>query len=64
MNESVSNPTTVSEDQALDNAEKAVFGSSEESFFEALDQEVNGGIQDSTEATQPKQSDPEQVTRT
>ena len=64
MNESASNPTTASEDQALDNAEKAVFGSSEESFFEALDQEVNGGIQDNTEATQPQQSDPEQVTRT
>tara|TARA_R100000458_G_scaffold20043_1_gene17804 strand:+ start:2247 stop:3149 length:903 start_codon:yes stop_codon:yes gene_type:complete len=64
MNESVSNPTTASEDQALDNAEKAVFGSSEESFFEALDQEVNGGIQDNTEETQPQQSDPEQVTRT
>ena len=64
MNESASNPTTASEDQALDNAEKAVFGASEESFFEALDQEVNGGIQDNTEATQPQQSDPEQVTRT
>ena len=64
MNASASNPTTASEDQALDNAEKAVFGASEESFFEALDQEVNGGIQDNTEATQPQQSDPEQVTRT
>jgi len=64
MNESVSNPNEVSEDQNLDQAAEAVFGSSEESFFQALDTEVNGGIQDNTEATQQMKSDPEQETRT
>ena len=64
MNESVSNPTTEVEDAAQQQAEQHVFGSSEESFFEALDQEVNGGIQESTEATQQQPSDPKQVTRT
>jgi len=65
MNESVSNPTAEAEDQGLDQTEQAVFGSSgEESFFDALENEVNGAIQDTTEVTQPTYSDPEQVTRT
>jgi len=64
VQQSVSNPEQVSEDQSIDQAEQAVFGSSEESFFDALENEVNGAVQDTTEATQPQASDPEQVTRT
>jgi len=65
VQESVSNPDQISQDQAIDPAEKAVFGSSEASFFDALENEVNGAIQDEpTEATQQQVSDPEQATRT
>ena len=64
VQQSASNPEQVSEDQSIDTAEQAVFGSSEESFFDALENEVNGAVQDTTEATQPQSSDPEQVTRT
>ena len=64
VQDSVSNPDQPSQDQAIDPAEKAVFGSSEASFFDALENEVNGAIQeDTTEATQQSISDPEQVTR-
>ena len=64
VQQSASNPEQVSEDQSIDTAEQAVFGSSEESFFDALENEVNGAVQETTEATQPQLSDPEQVTRT
>ena len=65
VQDSVSNPDQDSQDQAIDPAEKAVFGSSEASFFDALENEVNGAVQEgTTEATQPQISDPEQVTRT
>ena len=64
VQQSASNPEQVSEDQSIDTAEQAVFGSSEESFFDALENEVNGAVQETTEATQPQSSDPEQVTRT
>ena len=64
VQQSASNPEQVSEDQSIDTAEQAVFGSSEESFFDALETEVNGAVQEPTEATQPQSSDPEQVTRT
>lgn len=64
VQQSVSNPEQISEDQSIDNTEQAVFGSSEASFFDALENEVNGAVQDPTEATQPQSSDPEQVTRT
>jgi len=65
VQDSASNPDQSSQDQAIDPAEKAVFGSSEASFFDALENEVNGAIQDEpTEATQQQISDPEQVTRT
>ena len=64
VQQSVSNPEQISEDQSIDNTEQAVFGSSEESFFDALENEVNGAVQEPTEATQPQSSDPEQVTRT
>ena len=65
VQESVSNPDQISQDQAIDPAEKAVFGSSEASFFDALENEVNGAIQDEpTEATQQQVGDPEQATRT
>lgn len=63
MNQSASNPSEVSEDQSLDQTAEAVFGSSGESFFDALDTEVNGGIKDNTEATQQTKSDPKQETR-
>tara|TARA_Y100000356_G_scaffold119883_1_gene111883 strand:+ start:500 stop:1417 length:918 start_codon:yes stop_codon:yes gene_type:complete len=64
VQESVSNPDQISQDQAIDPAEKAVFGSSEASFFDALENEVNGAIQDEpTEATQQQVGDPEQATR-
>jgi len=45
----------------------AVFGSQGSDFFEALENDVNGAIQDETsnsEVTQTQQSGPEQVTRT
>ena len=64
VQQSASNPEQVSEDQSIDTAEQAVFGSSEESFFDALETEVNGAVQEPTEATQPQLGDPEQVTRT
>lgn len=64
VQQSVSNPEQVSEDQSIDKTEQAVFGSSEASFFDALENEVNGAVQETTEATQPQNSDPEQVTRT
>ena len=64
VQQSVSNPEQISEDQSIDNTEQAVFGSSEASFFDALENEVNGAVQEPTEATQPQSSDPEQVTRT
>ena len=64
VQQSASNPEQVSEDQSIDTAEQAVFGSSEESFFDALENEVNGAVQETTEATQPQLGDPEQVTRT
>lgn len=65
VQDSASNPDQSSQDQAIDPAEKAVFGSSEASFFDSLENEVNGAIQDEpTEATQQQVSDPEQVTRT
>ena len=63
VQQSVSNPEQISEDQSIDNTEQAVFGSSEASFFDALENEVNGAVQEPTEATQPQSSDPEQVTR-
>ena len=64
VQESVSNPDQISQDQAIDPAEKAVFGSSEASFFDALENEVNGAIQDEpTEATQQQIGDPVQETR-
>ena len=63
VQQSASNPEQVSEDQSIDTAEQAVFGSSEESFFDALETEVNGAVQEPTEATQPQLGDPEQVTR-
>jgi len=64
VQDSVSNPEQQSDAPVVDPAEKAVFGSSEESFFDALENEVNGAIQeDTTEATQQSISDPEQVTR-
>ena len=64
VQDSVSNPDQNSQDQAIDPAEKAVFGSSEASFFDALENEVNGAIQDEpTEATQQQVGDPEQATR-
>jgi hypothetical protein len=64
VQDSVSNPEQQSDAPVMDPAEKAVFGSSEESFFDALENEVNGAIQeDTTEATQQSISDPEQVTR-
>jgi len=62
VQDSASNPSQGSQDQ-LDQAEQAVFGSSEESFFDALENEVNGAIQDPTEATQAQASDPVQATR-
>ena len=64
VQQSVSNPEQVSEDQSIDRTEQAVFGSSEASFFDALENEVNGAVQETTEATQPQNSDPVQVTRT
>ena len=64
VQQSVSNPEQVSEDQSIDKTEQAVFGSSEASFFDALENEVNGAVQETTEATQPQNSDPVQVTRT
>ena len=63
VQDSVSNPDQATNEAPVSEAEKAVFGSSEESFFDALENEVNGAIQDNTEATQQVQSDPEQVTR-
>ena len=64
VQDSVSNPDQNSQDQAIDPAEKAVFGSSEASFFDALENEVNGAIQDEpTEATQQQIGDPVQETR-
>ena len=64
VQDSVSNPDQPSQDQAVDPAEKAVFGSSEASFFDALENEVNGAIQDEpTEATQQQIGDPVQETR-
>jgi hypothetical protein len=47
--------------------EDAVFGSQGSDFFEALENDVNGAIQDDTsnsEVTQTQQSGPEQATRT
>ena len=64
VQQSVSNPEQISEDQFIDRTEQAVFGSSEASFFDALENEVNGAVQETTEATQPQNSDPVQVTRT
>ena len=64
VQDSVSNPEQATSEAPASEAEQAVFGSSEESFFDALENEVNGAIQDNTEATQQAQSDPEQVTRT